>query len=540
MAAPVDPRLLRRSPAARRFLVGTVVLGTVTVALLLAQAWAVARAVTAAFSAQPVTALAVAIGACLVGRAVVGWVHTSVSARAAVLVKTDLRRELVDALLDPRRVGAVPQSARFATLLDRGLDRLDGYVARFVPQVVVASVAPVLVIGAMAVVDPLSALVVVLTLPVVVMFLVLVGLMTKDRLDRRWAELARLGRHFAQVLDGLTVLSVFGRDQRAGLRSVGERHRRATMRSLRTAFLSSLVLELFSTLSVALVAVTVGLRVVEGHLALEPALFVLLAAPEAYLPLRRLGAQFHDSIDGADAAREALDLLASGRRAGDVVPPRRASIVLRDVEVRFDGRRHPALRVGHEVVEPGEMVAVTGASGSGKSTLLAVLLGFTLPTVGSVTVGGTDLVELDVEQWRRRIAWVPQFPAVVSGTVADNVRLGDPDADDAQVARALRDAGASDLSPDRRVREHGADLSAGERRRVGIARALLRVRTGEVDLMLLDEPTAGLDGERESAVLGVLCDLDVTVVVVAHRPETIAAASRELRLHAPTLAEAAS
>ncbi|MEH3034673.1 MAG: thiol reductant ABC exporter subunit CydD, partial [Aeromicrobium erythreum] len=474
--------------------------------------------------------------ACFVGRAVVAWLHAVVSARAAEGVKRGLRRDLVATLLDPRRVGPAPRSARFATLVERGLDRLDGYVARFLPQAVLAVVAPVLVVLVLLVADPWSSLVVVLTVPLVVVFLVLVGLVTQDRLDRRWEELARLGRHFSEVLRGLTVLTLLGRRQEEGVRITGERHRRATMRSLRTAFLSALVLELFSTLSVAIVAVTVGLRVVGGHLGLETALFVLLVAPEAYLPLRRLGAQFHDSIDGSHAAAEALDLLEAERHAGHLGAPAGA-VVVEDLVVRHPDRDRPALALGHATLRPGELVVVTGPSGCGKSTLLDVLLGFIEPSRGRVRVAGTDLADLDLESWRSRLAWVPQFPALLSGTVAANVRLGDPGADDAAVRRALAEAGAADLAPDRVVREAGADLSAGERRRVGVARALLRARSGGCAFVLLDEPTAGLDDVRELAVLETLRDLvrrdGLGVVVVAHRPETIAAADRVLALTTP-------
>lgn len=535
---PVDPRLVRRSRGVRRHLVAVVGLGLVTAGLLVAQAWFVASVVAALFSSVPVLLAAGALSTVLVLRGLVSWTSAVLATRASTTVRSELRHELVDHLLDPRRTGQVPQSARFSTLLDGGVDKLDGYVARFLPQAALTAVVPLVVVVALAVVDPLTAGIVVLTVPLVVVFLVLVGLVTRDRLDRRWGELGRLGRHFSDVLDGVVLFKVFGRDQERGLRENGRRHRRATMESLRTAFLSSLVLELFSTLSVAIVAVSTGLRLVGGSMDLQTGLFVIVLAPEAYLPLRRLGAAFHDSVDGATAANEAMDLLDSGRTSGWASPPARPRIVLDGPEVRHDGRDVPSLRIDHEVIEPGEFVAVTGASGAGKSTLLSVLLGFVHPTSGRVMVGEHELDQLDVEQWRRRIAWVPQVPGLLAGTVADNVRLGDPGADDHQVRRALRDAGAEDISPDRLIDEAGRSLSAGERRRLGIARALLRVRTGTTDLLLLDEPTAGLDDARESAVLGVLCGLDVTVLVVSHRPEAVHVAEREIVLAPPVVSGA--
>ncbi len=539
---PLDPRLLRRSRAVRSLLALCIALGVLAAGLLVGQAWFVGLTVAALFDGTPVLAPAVVLAGLLVARGLVSWATSTLSARASVAVRTGLRHDLLDHLLDARRVGQVPQSARFSVLLGDGLEKLDGYVARFLPQVVLVGIVPAVVVLALAVVDPLSAVIVVLTVPLVVVFLILVGLVTRDRVDRRWGELGRLGRHFSDVLDGIVVLKIFGRDQERGLRATGERHRRATMESLRTAFLSSLVLELFSTLSVALVAVSTGLRMVGGDVDLATGLFVIVRAPEADLPLRRLGASFHDSVDGATVAQEAMDLLETGRASGWAQlgdgERRDAAIVLENLTVTHPGRSRPALHVHHEVLRPREFVAVTGASGSGKSTLLAVLLGFVQPSAGHVRVGPYELDQLDVEHWRRGIAWVSQQPGLLAGTIADNVRLGDPGADDDSVVDALRDAGAADLAPDREVDEAGSNLSAGERRRVGIARALLRVRTGRAHLLLLDEPTAGLDARRESAVLGVLCDLDVTVVVVSHRPEAVHVAEREIRLSVPAEVDA--
>jgi thiol reductant ABC exporter CydD subunit len=535
---PLDPRLLRRSRPVRRFLVATVLLGLVAAAAVVGQAWLVSAVVVALVDGAPggvVASTAGALAGVLAARGLLAWAQAATGTRAAAAVEAGLRHDLVDAVLDQRRVGPTPSSARVAVLLDSGLDALDGYVARFLPQVVLTAVVPAAVVLTLLVVDPLSAVVVVLTLPLVVTFLVLVGLVTRDRLDGRWAELQRLGRHFSDVLAGLTVLTGFGRDSARGLREVGERHRRATMTSLRTAFLSSFVLELFSTLSVALVAVAAGLRLVTGDLDLATGLLVIVLAPEAYLPLRRLGTLFHDSTQGLAAADEALTLLDGESRSGTLVVAGPAPLVARGLEVVHPGRDQPALVLPELVVEPGEFVALTGPSGAGKSTLLAVLLGFASPTRGSLRVGPHPVDALDPERWRRQLAWVPQDPRLLAGTVADNVRLGRPDARDADVRVALDDAGASDLAPEREVGEQGRLLSAGERRRVAVARALLRVRTGDAWLVLMDEPTAGLDAERESTVLGTLCRLQeergVTVLVVAHRPETVAAATREVRIH---------
>lgn len=526
---PLDPRLLRRSRTVRRYLVAAVLLGGLTAVTVVAQAALLAHLVASGFSASTLpTGPLLALVGCLVGRGVLGHLAATTAARAAVGVRTELRHEVVDSLMDPRRTGPRPPSSRVATLLGPGLGRLDGYIGRFLPQLVLAAVVPGVVVVALLAVDLLTAVIVCLTVPLVIGFLVLVGLSTQDHLDRRWDELARLGRHFSDLASGVLTLRTFGRRSDRGLRVVGERHRRATVRSLRTAFLSALVLELFSTLSMALVAVATGLRIVGGDLDLATGLFVLLLAPEAYLPIRRLGLHYHDSTEGVAAAQEALDLLDRRRSEGTRVPAAQPVVELRDVTVERDGRllHLPDLRI-----EPGEVVAVTGPSGSGKSTLLAVLLGLVAPTEGSVMLGGVDAgVDgpggLDLPRWRARTAWVPQVPAVPAGTIAEAVRLGSPGADDDAVRAALAAAGAAELDPGRVVREGGADLSAGERRRVAVARAVLRCRTRPVDLLLLDEPTAGLDAAREAAVLEVLRDLGPAVVVVAHHRRAIEAADR--------------
>jgi ATP-binding cassette subfamily C protein CydD len=530
--APLDPRLVRRSRGVRRLLGTSVLLGVGTAATVVVVAHVVADVVARRFDAHAVGLLPLAIVAGLGLRAAMAWAHTAVAARAAASVKAELRHELVDDLMDPRRLGPRPSSAGVVTLLGPGLDAFDGYVGRFLPQIVLSALVPPAIVVAIGVADPLSAVIIGVTLPLTVVFLVLVGLVTKDRIDRRWQALERVGRHFAEVLDGLMVLKVFGRRQEDGLRQIGDRHRRETGRALRLAFLSSFVLDLFSTLAVALVAVSVGLRVVEGHLDLAPALFVLLLAPEAFAPVKRLGSLFHDSTEGAEATAAVLGLLEHDRHAGTLAAPdlTTSEIVLDGVVVRHDGRSIPSLSLPHHRVRPGEFVAVTGESGSGKSTLLSLLMAFERSSAGYVLVDDVDLAAIDPIAWREQVAWVPQVPGLVGGTIEQNVRLGDHESSLVDVLTALRDAGAGDLALDRTIDESGDDVSAGERRRIAIARALLRIRRGSARLLLLDEPTAGLDADREAAVLSTLRALPVTVVVVAHRPETIAAADRELRL----------
>ncbi|UYM04371.1 thiol reductant ABC exporter subunit CydD [Solicola gregarius] len=540
----LDPELVRRSAPVRRHLAVAVALGTVAAGLIVAQAWLMSVAVAQGFDGDgwsgALAAAVLGVAACFAGRALIGWGHRVAAVRAASAVKSGLRREVVEALLSDRSRPAY-ESGHVIALLGHGLDSLDAYFSKYLPQLVLALTVPATVCAAMLWADVLAAVTVMVTLPLIVVFMVLVGWLTRDRTERRWEALKRLTHHFADVLDGLTVLKVFGRSTRQadGLRTTGEQHRVETMRALRLAFLSSFVLELCATISVALVAVGVGLRVLDGALSLQTALFVLLLAPEAFLPVRQVGAHFHDSAEGATAARDAFTLLdgvpGGGRpnlgsmwhrsNRSQPMPHRPQSgphLDLRGIGVRYPDRDSDALPPTDLTVEPGEVVALVGPSGCGKSTMLGVLLGFVRAESGEIVVDGVPVP--DPSRLRGRIAWVPQHPALIAGTVADNVRLTTA-ATDVDVRHALDDAAACTLALDREVTERGANLSAGERRRVAIARALLRVRNG-ADILLLDEPTAGLDADAERTVIEAIRREHVTTLMVAHRPALIGAADR--------------
>lgn len=530
---PLDPRLLKQSSAVRRHLVVSVALGSITAFAVVLQAWLIATVVDLGFGGAgrttKVTGLILGIAVCFALRGGLSWVHQVAANRAAVTVKSQLRNDVMAALLDERGVGARPDSGSCIALLGSGIDALDGYFSKYLPQLVLMITVPAVVVTAVTWADPLSGLTVGLTLPLIVIFMILVGLLTKDKTEKRWEALKTLNYHFTDVLDGLVTLKIFGRSQQEGMRRVGEQHRRQSMAALKVAFLSSLVLEFVATISVALVAVSVGLRVVDGSLDLRTALFVLLLAPEAFMPLRQVGAHFHDSAEGLEAANDIFEILESGRTHPGTtgVPDLRTAVVaFEDVSYVYPGRSAVALDGLSAHVIPGACTAIIGRSGAGKSTALAVLMGFLDPQQGRVTVDGIDLRELDLVEWRSRVAWVPQRPALVSGTIGSNVALGWARATARDLRDALDDAGAHMLSLDREVREGGTNLSAGELRRVGMARALLRVRHGGAQLMVLDEPTAGLDHDTEEHVLSSLSESGVTIVLVAHRRAAINIADR--------------
>ncbi|SCF68685.1 ATP-binding cassette, subfamily C, CydCD, partial [Streptomyces sp. Ncost-T6T-2b] len=400
---------------------------------------------------------------------------------------------------------------------------------------------PVAVLARIVTEDWVSAAIIVVTLPLIPLFMILIGWATQSRMDRQWQLLSRLSGHFLDVVAGLPTLKVFGRAkaQAESIRTITSDYRRATLRTLRIAFLSSFALELLATLSVALVAVTIGMRLVHGELDLYTGLVVLILAPEAYLPIRQVGAQYHAAAEGLSAAEEIFAVLETEpRTSGNEDAPDTLRLELADVTVRHEGRAEPSLDAASLTVEPGETVALVGPSGVGKSTLLNVILGFARPDEGQVRVGGRDLAGLDPERWRSRIAWVPQRPHLFAGTIAENVRLARPDADDEAVVAALRDAGAYDFVaalPDGMLTalgEDGAGLSAGQRQRIALARAFLADRP----LLLLDEPTASLDGESEAGIVDAVRRLAAgrTVLLVVHRPALLAVADRVVALEPRT------
>ncbi|MEU9744968.1 thiol reductant ABC exporter subunit CydD [Streptomyces niveus] len=538
---PIDPRLLRYARATRRFLVAVVVLGLVGAGLVVAQAMIIAEVVVGAFeggldaSASGLRTPLLLLGAVAVGRALVAWLTELAAHRASAAVKSELRGRLLEraAELGPGWLSG-QRTGSLVALATRGVDALDDYFARYLPQLGLAVVVPVAVLARIVTDDWVSAGVIVLTLPLIPLFMVLIGWATQSQMGRQWQLLSRLSGHFLDVVAGLPTLKVFGRAkaQAESVREITSEYRRATLRTLRIAFLSSFALELLSTLSVALVAVGIGMRLVHGDLDLYTGLVVLILAPEAYLPLRQVGAQYHAAAEGLAAAEEIFAVLESGpsdARGGADVPDS-LRLELEGVTVRHEGRAEPSLDAATLVVEPGETVALVGPSGSGKTTLLNVLLGFTAPTEGRVRVGGTDLSDLDLDRWRERIAWVPQHPYLFAGTIAENVRLARPDADDAAVRRALRDAGAYDfvtalpLGADTPLGEDGTGLSAGQRQRLALARAFLADRP----LLLLDEPTAALDGETEATLVPTIRRLATgrTVLLVIHRPALLSVADR--------------
>ncbi|WP_428678929.1 thiol reductant ABC exporter subunit CydD [Reyranella sp.] len=537
--------------AARSGVRRAIVLGALAAALAVPQAWLLAHAIAPVVMEKAPISSALLWLLPVLPLLVLRFVLANASGRAALAAAGRVKARIRSALLRHlASLGPATNAGRStgeaATVVLEGVDALDAYASRFLAHLGVLVVLPPLVLVVVLPRDWISGLVLLVTAPVIPVFMILLGLGAEQLNRRQWLRLLRLSGRLLDGLQRLTTLRLLNAGDREAerLAEAAEDYRRSTMAVLRVAFLSALALEFFATVGIALVAVLIGFRLLDGALGFEAAFFVLLLAPEFYAPLRQLGLDYHARMEALAAAERILDLQAeTPMPAGEARPPLDADVTIECEGVSFAWEPdRPALRDFSLRLVPGEIVALVGPSGAGKSTLLSLLLGFLRPQTGRVLVNGHDLASLDPAHWLEHVAVVPQRPHMFEGSVLDNIRLGDPDASLDRVRVAARLAAADAFiaalpqAYDTPLGEHGETLSGGQVQRLALARAFLK---DKARVLVLDEGTAGLDRGTEASVADAIRRLAAgrTTLIVTHRLATVHLADRVVFLEEGRIVE---
>ena len=548
---PLDPRLLKYAKTTRKYMAFATVNGIVTAALVIAQALILGELLASVFIGGKqfvdIRPQMWALGAIVVLRAVTSWASDFLAARSSAQAKSELRIAVLRKaeVLGPAWINS-KRSSDLTNISTRGLDSLDTYFSRYLPQLILSIVIPLTVGITVLTQDILSAVIIALTIPLIPIFMALIGWVTQNHVDKQWKNLQTLSGHFLDLISGLPTLKAFNRSkaQAETIRKVGTEYRSSTMGVLRISFLSSFALELIATLSVALVAVSIGLRLVSGSMQLREGLIILLLVPEAYLPLRQVGANFHAVAEGLEAANHMFEILerpVAEIDSRNLTCPAPTLITVSGINFSYPGSEQAVLSEVSTHFKSGEFSVVTGVSGSGKTTLLNLLLKFVTPNSGEVQIDGIDLSLIDTESWRSQVSYLPQIPWLPNGSVRDALLMAGP-ASDSQLLTACAKAGlnfsdteAFPFSLDTRI-STSSGLSTGQRRRIALARVLLR----DSKVVILDEPTASVDGETEGLIVEAIEELKAAgkiVIAVAHHPSVIAIADNVVQISEPKLLE---
>ena len=531
----LDKRLIQQAWSARLHLALTIGFGTLAGLILVGQALLISQIVAGVFlgektlnQVQPQLLLLLTLS---IARAGLSWGSEVAAQKISGQVKHSLRQRLMRHLfaLGPAYTSG-ERSGELTNTVVEGVETLEAYFSQYLPQLAMAALVPLTILIFILPLDLTSGLVLLLTAPLIPIFMILIGDAADRLTQRQWKSLSRMSAHFLDTLQGLATLKLLGRsrDQARAIAAISSRFRQTTLSVLRVAFLSALVLEMVATLSTAVVAVEIGLRLLYGRLVFEQAFFVLILTPEFYLPLRMLGTRFHAGMSGVAAAERIFEILdvplrqiPSSPHQGTPPPTHRFDIHFQNVSYTYENGQRSALHDLSLRIPPGHKIAVVGPSGSGKSTIAHLLLRFIDPDGGSISIDGQPLESLDITAWRSQIAWVPQRPYLFNASVAENILLADPNASPEEVILAARQAYAHDFiqalpqAYDTLIGERGSRLSGGQAQRIALARAFLK----KSPLLILDEATANLDPGIEAQLREAMDHLlqDRTALIIAHR-----------------------
>ena len=540
----IDRRLFQLLKEDGRPFIVSIISGVLAAAMLIAQAFYLSLVIDSAFIQKSgIERLVLPLGLFALFsslRMAFNWFSHTEANRGTLIIREKVFTRLISTVgtLGPLYAKSV-QSGRLSTTLLKGVEALDAYYSQYIPQLFFALFTPLLIAGTIMPGDPISGTILLLTAPLIPVFMILIGKSASAMTEKQWKTMSRMSGFFLDVLQGLPTLKLFAQSKRQhdAIEESGESFRHATMRVLKVAFLSSLTLELVGTIGMAIIAVGIGLRLMGGKLTFQHALFVLILTPDFYLPLRQLGTKFHAGMEGVSASKEIFAILDQSLPApvqqaafGVQESAGRSPIAFTDLTYSYPGSSRPALEGINAIIPAGKTTAIIGPSGAGKSTLINLLLRFQVPSEGSITIDGSPIHAIPLEEWHRQISWVPQHPYLFNATLRENILLARPDASAEQVESALTKSGLTTFVgslPDgleTMIGEQGARLSGGEAQRVALARAFLK----NASLLVLDEPTSHTDPELEATLRRSIQELmkGRTTLIIAHRLETIRSAEQ--------------
>ncbi len=542
-----DKNLWQQSKEHFSFFILSVVFGVGLGVLIILQAKLLSEVIAGVFidglTLQDVTSQLKALLLIIVLRGIVVILREFTAGELSIRVRSDLRQKLYGKVLGlgPIRLGEERTGELVNTVVE-GIERLDAYFKEYLPQLLLAAIIPILILFFVFPIDWISGVIFLVTAPLIPLFMMLIGRQAEKETQRQFSVLGRLSAHFLDILQGLTTLKNFGQSkgQRGAIRKASERYAQLTLRVLRIAFLSALVLEMLATISTAVVAVQIGLRLMYAKVVFVDALFLLILAPEFYFPLRQLGASFHAGMDGIATAERIFAILSlpqpEDKFSAQIAPGTgfTQKIVFEDVHFAYQDGERPALRGVSFEIHKGETVALVGKSGSGKSTIAALAAGLIVPDAGMIQVDGHSLLDWQLEDWQRQVSWVAQFPYLFNQSIMENLRLGKPEATLDEMERAVQLAQAEEFIAqlpegyETLLGDRGARLSGGQAQRLAIARALLK----DAPIVVMDEPAANLDPMNEGKLLEAMAHLlrGRTVLMIAHRLSSVRGADRILVL----------